>query len=255
MLSAEATYVLAVAVLCLLGAVLGGLVIRWFRHPHYTPAQRICYFYGEVMARVLWRAEVVGHIGLPPGQGAVIVCNHRGPYDPAFVQIVANRVVHWMVAREYCRHPVLSAFLRTAGCIPVSRGGVDTAATKAAIRYVLAGDLVGLFPEGRINTTRRPLLPGRPGAALIAIKARRPIIPCYLTGSPAAGSIVRSMFTPARARLIIGAPMDISPFYGREKDRQAMEELTLALLKRIAHLAGCADFEPQLAGRRWKPGE
>ena len=32
-------------------------------------------------------------------------------------------------------------------------GGIDTAATKTAIRLAQAGELVGMFPEGRINDT------------------------------------------------------------------------------------------------------
>ena len=52
-----------------------------------------------------------------------------------------------------------------------------------AIRYAQEGGLVGLFPEGRVNTTDELLLPGRPGAALIALRARVPVIPCYVQGA------------------------------------------------------------------------
>ena len=41
-----------------------------------------------------------------------------------------------------------------------------------------------MFPEGRINTTRDPLLSVRAGAAMVATKARVPIIPIYIGNSP-----------------------------------------------------------------------
>jgi len=102
---------------------------------------------------------------------AVIVCNHRSPLDPAYVQLALPRLAHWMVAREYSLQPGMSWLFRLLWAIPVNRGGVDTASTKAAIRFAQQGDLVGLFPEGRINDTPAVLLPGRPGAALIALRA------------------------------------------------------------------------------------
>jgi hypothetical protein len=52
----------------------------------------------------------------------------------------------------------------------------------------------------------------------------------------------------------MGQPLDLSPWYDRADDRKAQEELTLIFLKEIARLAGQEDFQPQLAGRRWKPG-
>ena len=67
-----------------------------------------------------------------------------------------------MVAGEYWKYPVMALVFRTLGCIPVGRRGVDTAATKQAIRLANEGGLVGLFPEGRINTSSELLLPGRP---------------------------------------------------------------------------------------------
>ena len=42
--------------------------------------------------------------------------------------------------------------------------------------------------------------------------------------------------------------------YGRENDREVLELLTRRFLKVIADLAGDADFQPQLAGRFYKPG-
>lgn len=97
-----------------------------------------------------------------PGHGAVIVCNHRCPLDPSFIAMAVPRVVHWLVVREYCEHPIMGPLLRICEIIPTNRGGTDTAATKSAIRLAAAGELVAIFPEGRINISPEILLPGRP---------------------------------------------------------------------------------------------
>jgi 1-acyl-sn-glycerol-3-phosphate acyltransferase len=203
----------------------------------------------------LWRAEVEGSLRVPPDQGAIIICNHRSPFDPAFIQLATRRIVHWMVAREYVSSALTGWFLRIPRVIPVGRGGIDTAATKQAIRLAQNGGLVGLLPEGRINTTEKLLLPGRPGAALVALKSRVPIIPCYVSGSPMGKTILGSLFIPAKVRLVIGRPLDISQYYGQEKNREVLEELTRLFLKEIARLAGVEDYQPDLAGRKWLPEE
>jgi 1-acyl-sn-glycerol-3-phosphate acyltransferase len=244
---------LAAAVLAAVGAVPVMLAIRAARRTEYTFSQRLVMGVNYVVARVLWRAEVVGAMPIPSGQGAIIVCNHRCPLDPAFVALSVSRMVHWMVAREYVFHPLLAWAFRICQVIPVGRAGVDTAATKMAIRYAQSGQLVGLFPEGRINETDQLLLPGRPGAALIALKARVPVVPCYVHGSPYDGTEWGCLFMPAKVRLVIGRPIDLAEYYGRS-DRDVLEDLTKRFLKEIAVLAGQDDFEPQLAGRFYKPG-
>jgi 1-acyl-sn-glycerol-3-phosphate acyltransferase len=207
------------------------------------------------MSRVVWRGRAAGRLPLPDGQGGVIVANHISGIDPSVIAITSHRPVRWMVAREYCTHWALGWFFRTLGCIPVNRGGIDTAATKLAIRYAQAGDLVGLFPEGRINNTDSLLLPGRPGAALIALKARVPVVPCYVEGTPYAGdSVFSSLFMTAKATVTVGQPIDIAPYAEREGENGVLEEMTRRFLVEIARLAGVDDFQPQLAGKRWKPG-
>ena len=142
-----------------------------------------------------------------------------------------------MVAREYCEHPAFRRLLRTCEVIPVRRGAVDMAAIREAIRLVRQGELVGLFPEGRINTTEQLLLPGRSGAALIALKARAPVVPCYIHGAPYDGTTLGCLFMPASVRLVIGPPIDLSSYFDRNDRRETQQELTSRFLAEIARLA------------------
>lgn len=218
----------------------------------YTPWQSLWYFANVLLARVLWRAQVPHTLPIPQYQGAVVVANHRSSVDPFFVQLAARRVVHWMVAKEYFRLPFIGLFLRTTQAIPTSRSGHDIGATRAAIRFAATGGVVGILPEGRINVTDQFLLPARPGAALIALSARVPVIPCYIEGAPYKRQPWGPLLMPARVRVVFGAPLDLSEYFGREHDADVLHQLTLRLMEEIARLAGRKDFRPRLAGRRWK---
>ncbi|MGO8690360.1 MAG: lysophospholipid acyltransferase family protein [Thermoguttaceae bacterium] len=254
MLSSFDIDVLATALLAALGLAVAALGVVRARRSPLTALQAALYGLNYLLTRILWRLEVRGAMPIPAGQGALVICNHRSPVDPSFIQVATGqRVVHWMVAKEYCEHPLLAWFFRATQAIPVSRGGIDTAATKLAIRLAEGGELVALFPEGRINVSEALLMPGRPGVALIALKARVPVVPCYCEGAPYDGTMLGALLMPARVRLVIGPPIDISPYYGRENEREVLDELTLEFLRAIARLAGRPDFEPSLAGRSYKP--
>jgi 1-acyl-sn-glycerol-3-phosphate acyltransferase len=253
MLSAVGTHYLAVAVLVGLGLTLCAWLYGVYRRIERSPGLFFFHLINLFMARVLWRAKVIGKISDAEVSGAVIVCNHIGPIDPAFVALASHRPVHWMVASEYFSVPVLGSCLRTLGAIPTNRGGVDIGSTKLAIRYASKGDLVGMFPEGRINDTGKLLLPARPGAALVALKARVPVIPCYITGAPYDGTEFGCFFMWAKTTIIVGRPLDISEFYGDANNREVQQLLTMRFMREIARLGGDPDYEPTLAGRHWKP--
>jgi 1-acyl-sn-glycerol-3-phosphate acyltransferase len=255
MLSPPLTELVAWCVLLGLGAILALVIHRVLQKSPFTVPQSFLFALNYVLTRVLWRATLHGSLDLPPGQGAVLVSNHRAPVDPTFLYLLSRRVVHWMVAKEYCVHPALAWFFRVSECIPVSRGGIDTKATKIAIRYVQAGGLVGMFPEGRINNTDDLLMPGRPGAALIALRAQVPVVPMYVEGSPFDGSIFGCLFMSAKVRLTVGAPIDLSAYYDRATDRDTQRAVTLRIMREIAKLAGRQDFQPKLAGRNYREPE
>jgi len=245
-----------ISCLVLAGLVLAVAVwaVRSWRRTRFTFFQAALWFIDLLFTRILWRATVSGPLPVAEDEGAVIVCNHASGVDPLVIQLCTDRVVHWMVAREYNEMPVLRHAFHAVRSIPVNRGGIDTAATKLAIRLAQQGGLVGLFPEGRVNATSDLLLPGRPGAALIALRARVKVIPCYIRGIPYDGTALGSLFMAGKAHVVVGQPIDLTPYYEHEGDKAVLEELTKRFLVEIAKLAGVPGFQPQLAGRQWRTG-
>ena len=253
MFSPQGTEIFAGCVIVLL--LLAPVVLAAFRlaRAKHTVAQEILIYLSALLARTLWRTRVIGRIRIPEGQGAVVVSNHTSGVDPWFTKLASDRIMHYLVAAEYYYHPAMHWFFRQVMAIPVNRGGIDTSATKQAIRLAEQGHLVGIFPEGRINPTRAVLLPGRPGALLVALKARVPVQVCYIFDAPQSKTIGGTFLTPSKTRIVVGPLLDISEYYGREKEDGVLEQLTLRVLKEIAILAGRPDFEPKLAGKNWKP--
>lgn len=139
--------------------------------------------------------------------------------------------------------------------IPVRRQGNNTAPARQAIELAKQGKLVGMLPEGTINTGEKFMKGVRPGAVHVALKARVQILPCYIEGSPYHKVLWMPVFMPARARVKIGRPIDLSEFHGREQEEGLIHRLTLTCVKEIAKLAGENDFEPEPAGRDWKSWE
>ncbi len=233
-LSAETANILAFCVLATLGAALLGWIVMMLRRSPFTPAQSLLYAVNYGLVRILWRAKIRGSFPIPPGRGAVIVCNHRCPVDPSFLAIAVPRAIHWLVAQEYYEYPGFRHLLRLCEVIPVRRGAIDPTAVRVAIRLAKRGELVGIFPEGRINTTEDLLLPGRSGAALIALKAGAPIVPCYIHGAPYDGTTLGCLLMPATVRLEIGSPIDVSAYVDGDDRR---------------HRTGGAD--PSSAAAKW----
>lgn len=230
---------------CLL-ATLATCTLTSFLRSSYNAPQFLLNGVAYLLLRLLWRTTAPSELPLKPGQGAVIIANHRSSVDPFFVHLAAHRRVRWMVAREYCEHPLFGWFLRQTGAIPTRRGGMDNAAIREAVCLLQAGHWVGLLPEGRINLTDQFMLPVRPGAALLARMAEVPILPIHIEGAPFYELPHEPLFMPAKVTITVGEPLYPSA-------EQTDEVTILAAVRRIAELAGRADFSPTLAGRSWRP--
>lgn len=221
----------------------------------YSRWEFFLYSLAYSVCRGLWRVQVEGSERLLElrASGAILVANHRSSIDPFLIQLAAGRRVHWMVASEYCKHLLFGPLLRLFQVIPTNRGGVDTASTKQAIRLAASGRLVGMFPEGRINRTAQPLLTIRPGAGLVALKAKVPIVPIWIEGSPRASTVWGPLLKAARVQVRIGSPLPMtSPENDHAIDDHALARDWLSrAMKHSCELGDFEDFEVQFAGKKW----
>ena len=258
-----ASLIFLIAIVC----IWFSYIARWiFGIGRYTPWERILYAPVYALARVLWRVEIEwrGELGdsspLASNDarnrllvdrmkgGAVLIANHRCSVDPFFVQLIGGRRVHWMVAGEYFKSFLFGPILRMFQAIPTNRGGVDTASTKRAIALAKSGRFVGMFPEGRINRSKSPLLSIRPGAAIVALRANVPLIPIWIDGAPAGWAVYSALFKAAKVRIIVGTPLRYDDRIQSRND--AVAWLALAMGKSL-EMGGHSPDEVGMAGRKW----
>lgn len=198
------------AVIWLSLLVLAAAFYLWqmIRQSPYSMWENVLYLPTYLWGRLMWRVKFTNSPPAAMSGGAILVANHRSSVDPFFVQLSAGRRVHWMVAREYCDNIVFGPLLRALEVIPTNRSGMDTKATRLAIRLANSGKLVGMFPEGRLNHTKEPLVSVRPGAALVAMRAGVPLIPLYIEGSPYRREVWSPLTMSAQVTITFGEPID-----------------------------------------------
>jgi 1-acyl-sn-glycerol-3-phosphate acyltransferase len=136
-----------------------------------------------IFCRIYHRLTVLAPPHLPSKGAAILICNHTSGLDPVMIQSVCKRVIVWMMAKEYYEIKPLKPFFKMLEAIPVDRGSRDTAAMRLALRALQDGRILGIFPEGRISTTRGTMLPFQSGVAQLAIKTGVPIYPAFLDGT------------------------------------------------------------------------
>jgi 1-acyl-sn-glycerol-3-phosphate acyltransferase len=136
------------------------------------------------------------------------------------------------MAREYYEIPGLKTILRNLGMIPVARNGRDMSAMREAMRTLHNGQVLGVFPEGRIETSRE-LLPFQTGVAMLAIKTGVPVFPAYLDGTQRGLEMLPAFFQPQHASVRFGGEVIIDR---SSEDRDALESATAAMTAAIESL-------------------
>ncbi len=140
-------------------------------------------------------------IGLPSHGPALVACNHVSGLDPLLMLAATERPLRFLIAREEYERAGLTWLYRAVGCIPVDRGSRPENALRAALRTLQAGEVVAVFPHGRIHLDSDPPRKLKPGVVWLARQARCPIFPVRLSGIRAQGQVMRAPFIPSRAVL------------------------------------------------------
>lgn len=143
-------------------------------------------------------------INLPEHGGALIVANHVSGLDPFLLIAASKRPLRFLIAREEYERPVLHWLFKAAGCIPVDRSGNPELALRQALRALQAGEVIALFPHGKIHLDSDPPKKLKAGFARLAAWTNVPIYPVRIDGVSGQGHIVLAPFIPSHVQLTLG---------------------------------------------------
>jgi processive 1,2-diacylglycerol beta-glucosyltransferase len=189
-------------------------------------------------ARVWHHCLSHGGQRLPPTGPAIVVANHPNYSDPAFLVAACLRRLTFLHAKESFYTPVLHALFARFGSIPVARTGHDVGAVHTALARLRAGEAMGVFPEGEVTTSGRPIGAPRGGAAFLALRSQAPVYPVHISGGPQSGSILRDWLWPGPSvQVVVGPALDLSAYYNRPINRAVLAEVTALLMRRVSELA------------------
>lgn len=187
----------------------------------------------EALFRVLFTYRCEGEQNVPPTGPAVLAANHPSYLDPVLLSLRVPRPVHFMAWDALFRVPLLGALLRVFEAFPVDvRQGKGREAYARAQALLEAGELVGIFPEGKRSRSgwMEPSL--REGAARLAWQTGAPLVPATIAGAFRAWPHYQSLPRPARIRVRFHEPIDPAP-YRSLPEEQAVEALLAELRRRV----------------------
>jgi len=195
------------------------------------------------LANLLYRVRVVNPEGIPHHGAAVLAVNHVSFVDGLLISSASPRPVRFVMLEEYARLPMVRFLFRGAKVIPIASARDNpellARANDRIAEELAAGELVCIFPEGRITADGR-LSPFRHGVEHLVRRSPVPVIPLALIGlwgsffSRAGGRAMRRPFRRFWSRVEVRVGEAIPP-----------GELSAELLaERVAALGGWEVPEP-----------
>jgi 1-acyl-sn-glycerol-3-phosphate acyltransferase len=187
----------------------------------------------EALFRVLFTYDCVGEEKIPGSGPAVIAANHPSYLDPILLGLQVRRPIHFMALDALFKVPLMGSLMRLFHAFPVDvRKGKGREAYEKAKALLQAGEVVGIFPEGKRSRTGwlEPAL--REGAARLAWETGAPLVPATIAGAYRAWPHFQSLPKPARIRVRYHDPIDPSPWRGAGEE-VALPALLAELRRRV----------------------
>ena len=142
-------------------------------------------FLAWLLIHTFYRVDKAGLENIPDDGPCIIVCNHVSYVDAVVIAACVRRPIRFVMDHRIFRVPVLSFIFRTMRTIPIAPAKEDAAmkerAFAEAAQALSAGEIVGIFPEGRL-TESGELNGFRAGVKEMIATTPVPVVPMALSG-------------------------------------------------------------------------
>jgi 1-acyl-sn-glycerol-3-phosphate acyltransferase len=138
-----------------------------------------------ILIHSVYRLKKEGLHHIPDEGAAVLVCNHVSFVDALVIAAGCPRPIRFVMDHHIFKTPILNFVFRTAKAIPIASAKENPEALERAYDDVAKalddGDLVGIFPEGKITHTG-DINEFKSGIKRIVERTPVPVIPLALRG-------------------------------------------------------------------------
>jgi 1-acyl-sn-glycerol-3-phosphate acyltransferase len=161
--------------------------------------------------------ETISGLENVPRKGPfILVSNHLNNADPPLITAYMPRRITWMAKQELFDTPVIGIFYHLYGLIPVRRSEADLKAVRRSQQALKRGQVLGMFPEGTRSKDCQ-LHEAEPGTALLALRAKVPIVPIGIWGTETI-RVPRDIIGRSRIHMKIGKPFRLADTKRVNKD-------------------------------------
>jgi acyl-[acyl-carrier-protein]-phospholipid O-acyltransferase/long-chain-fatty-acid--[acyl-carrier-protein] ligase len=185
--------------------------------------------------RLVYNLKVSGREHIIDKKGALIVFNHRSWIDSLVIAAASPRPIRFLMARNLYNLWYLKPLVKLVNVIPISYSDGPHALSKSleeATKALRNGELVGIFPEGKIMTDG---FMGRikNGYLKLIEDTDADVIPCWIQGiwgsnfSYYGGKLFSSLLHFPRTKMDVrfGAPLSKDVVFDGCKLKRTLEEL------------------------------
>ena len=142
-------------------------------------------FLAWLLIHTFYRVDKRGLENIPDDGACIVVCNHVSYVDAVVIAASVRRPIRFVMDHRIFRVPLLSFIFRTMRTIPIAGAKEDARmkdrAFAEAADALSAGEIVGIFPEGKLTDTGE-LNPFRPGVQQMIATTPVPVVPMALSG-------------------------------------------------------------------------
>lgn len=182
------------------------------------------------LACLVWhRLTVIGRQNIPDTGPVILAANHTSALDPFIMQAGSRRMIRWVMLTQY-QLKIAWPLWRAVQPIALDRDGGDMAKLRSIIDTLKQGEIVGLFPEGGLQRSKRELQPMEPGIGMIAKRSKATIVPIWVHGTPLSDHMTVHLFKPSRSVVTFGKPY-------KPDEKMDAKQITEDLRQRLLALA------------------
>ncbi len=187
---------------------------------------------------------------IPNAGGAIIVANHRSMIDGPLIYSIMNRMIYSLIKEDYFKNRFMNWYLRGGGGIPISSGRSHQFSAREAYRHLRRGQMLLVFPEGRINYDHG-VLAFNEGFVKLAMTALVPIIPITIFGTERALPQAQWKWIPksAHVHIAVGDPIHLSNYHDERQIGAIAEQTRHIILNTWLQLSHSAGLNSCLEGK------